>query len=64
MDHFEPLVMTHDMKKDCYLFFHRGVDAINKQSSLPECFHKCIERSSYHPKHLGSLNIIAVVDVV
>ena len=64
MDDSEPLVMTHDVKKHCDLFFDGGVVAINQQSSIPEHFHKCIERGSSHPKHLDSLYIVGVVDVV
>lgn len=64
MDDSESLVMTHDMKKHCDLFFDRGVDAINQLSSMSERFHKCIERGSSHPKHLDSLYIVGVVDVV
>jgi hypothetical protein len=45
MDHSEPLVMTHNMKKHGDLLFHRGVCAIYEQSSLPEHFDKCTERA-------------------
>jgi hypothetical protein len=65
MDDPEPLVMTHNIKKHCDIIFNRGgVDAINQQSSRPERFHKCIEMCSSHLKHLDSLYIIEVVDVV
>ena len=64
MHHSEPLVMAQNMKKHGNLLFHRGVDAVSQKATLSEPFDKFIEGGSTHPKHLDSLYLVVVVDVV
>jgi hypothetical protein len=56
--------MSNNMKEHCNLLFDIGVDAILKKPSIPECVHKVVKRGPTHLKHVHSLYIIVVVDVV